>query len=398
MVPGNTKEESMSKFLKLAAVDTARVAKDIEGNSYIPWATGLAMAGNPSQTVVMFPSTGLVRPLFGGGVVAVDQVTEGGQSVQRTWLPIQNKRGGMLPYTDLNCRDIGNEINRCRMRSISTVSGLGISLYSPCGTDGESYVAALAVTPSVDLSKVAPLVEQKKDKKTGRVISEYLGWFSALSAARITDPNFHWEVLEFEVVDPATGVVQTLPAQRAPAKGWLVAVALTWKGRRHVEWLPIMGVQDVETKKGIKALEHQPLPDPDVLDWHKATMRALAKGIAITTGYGLSLYADEVAAVGGVDSEDLAEDAGSSSEQTQRPSKATVSAAAAGSEAAQVSPLVKEVEDLIKKKGAQLAQVLSFLRTDAVANGAPHQLEEIKRILAARPNASAGASAGAAVH
>lgn len=283
----------MSKFKVFAGMNVSSIAKQVEGSNYLPWATAVQLAGNPGQRVVT-TGTGVVREIFGGAVVSVDQATEGG-TIQRTTLVITDAKGNPMPYAAVSSKDAGNTINRCRARAIATVAGLGISLYSQCGVDGPGYVAALDVHPDTsDLRQVPPLIEEKKDKKTGRVLAEYLGWFSALSAARITDPNFFWEPLEFEAVDRSTGEVVTLPAQQVPGKGWLVAVRTVWQGREHVEWLPIMGVVTMPTRNGPKPLDYQALEAPNASDWHKSVMRALAKGIAISTGYGIELYADEL--------------------------------------------------------------------------------------------------------
>ena len=71
----------MSKFRKYAGIDVRRYVKQADGASYIPWATQLALAGRPTIKIVPFTGTGPVRQVFGGGVVAADQRTEGGEAM-----------------------------------------------------------------------------------------------------------------------------------------------------------------------------------------------------------------------------------------------------------------------------------------------------------------------------
>lgn len=299
----------MSQFLKNLSLDLSKFTKKVGDSEYLPWATSLNLACSPRLSSVRFGRGRPYLKLFGGVLVAVDQAVEGGEHVQRTYLPILDNRYAPVPVERVTSRDISDAVNRCRARSVATVSGIGLSLYSPCGADGAWFVEALKVTPDSNLSEVDELRERKEIKdKQGNVksVQEYLGWHTALSAARITDPNFHWSILEFEEPDPATGELATIPAcQVDTGKGWMVAVKVCWKGREHIEWLPIMGIAMVQTKNGIKPLDHQPIEDPNVMQWQQAVMRCLAKAIAICTGYGIKMYAGELA----ISWDDAADDA-----------------------------------------------------------------------------------------
>lgn len=278
------------------SVDISKYVETYDGMLYIPWVTALSLAEWPEQEVITFgPGTGAVRPLFDGGVVAVDQAVTPEGPRQRTWLPITNAKSQAMPLEAITCRDTGDTINRCRARAVAAINGVALCLYAKM-TDAREYVRKLGVTvETADLSQVPPMAERKRDKNDKPVGFPFLAWHSAIAAARITDPSFVWSVVEFESVDPATGEICTLPAMKVPGRGWMVAVDVIWKGRKHREFLPIMGPGEVQTRNGPKVIDHQPLEKPDVTDWHRATMRCLAKAIALVTGYGISLYADEIA-------------------------------------------------------------------------------------------------------
>lgn len=292
------------EFLKYLAADVRRYTKKIEGAAYLPWALALRLAGLPRQEVVVFDTpagSSLVRPLFGGGAVAVDQDIGNGQ-MQRTYLPLLDLRGKPLALGQEDARDVGDTSNRCRVRAVAMVNGLGLSLWAKAYEgDGKRYAEDLGITPETeDLRKVKPLLDVKefKERGTGKVqrTQPYLGWFSAVAAARITDPGFWWEVTEHTVVDRVTGEVQKLPAMPVPGKGWMVGVRVHWKGRTHTEWLPIMGVEVRQTQNGPKPMEHQAVAEPTVFAWHSSVMRCLAKAIALATGYGINSYSKEIAA------------------------------------------------------------------------------------------------------
>jgi len=270
--------------MKHIAVDVTPLVKQVEGMSYLPWADVLTIC-QPDQHVVLHPAAGVLHPVFGGGLVAIDQAISG-SLVQRTWLTVMNMKGGPIPFASITSRDAGDTINRCRARSATVVDGVGIGLYLD-EPNGAKLLKRLGLNESTaDLSQINPIIK-------GKVGKEYVPWAAALAAARVTDPSFCWSVVEFETVNEH-GEICSAPYTRVPS-GYLVAVDLSWKGKKHREFLPIMGVMPVQTKKGIKNLDHQSLLEPDACDWHNSTMRALAKGIALLTGYGRSAYAEDLA-------------------------------------------------------------------------------------------------------
>lgn len=294
----------MSNFLKLLSVDVRQHVYEVEGCSYIPAWRAHGMAGFPQHEAVVFTTQHglpvLCRRMFGGTAVAMDMDVGSNGLKQRIYLPLLDLKGKPIPAGSETARDVSDTSARCLARAIAIVHGLGLCLYSKMAPgefgDGAKYAEYLQVSPDVvNLSRVQPLVDMKeiKDKRTGRVTrrTPYLGWHSAVAAARITDPDFVWEVMEFKAVDPDSGEIVELPAMKLEGKGWLVGVKLHYKGSIHTHYLPIMGVQKVMTRNGEKPMEHQPLDTPTVFQWHSAVMRCLAKAIATSTGYGISLYA-----------------------------------------------------------------------------------------------------------
>lgn len=256
--------------------------------SYLPWSRALALANRPRQEIAYWHDAPYFE-LFGGAVVAISQTVreaEGKVKKQLTFLPILNGANQPIPMARVDARQISDTLNRCRAKSAAMVSGVGLSLYSGANADTLKFLRALKVTPTSDLSTVDPLTI----KKTGK--GAYIDWPSALAAARICDENFQWEVEWHNVVDRSTGEITQLPVLQA-GTGWAVTVKLSFMGESHTEMLPIMGQVMVQTRNGDKLMDHQPLLNPTAHDWNRAVMRCLVKGIAMLTGYGLSVYANE---------------------------------------------------------------------------------------------------------
>lgn len=255
--------------------------------TYLPWPTAVALAERPNLRVVTFGGGLPYLEFLGSLVVAVDGDLENGDT-QRVWLPVMDARHNAVRAAEANARDIGDAISRCRAKAVAMIHGVGMSLYCGHGEDLGAFHRALGVRPDTDLSTVDPVVS----KKPGSSGAAYVDWGAAYTAAKITDPEFRFEVLMFDEIDTSTGEVRPIPAKRVMG-GYMVAVSMTYKGQSHTEWLPIMGVLPVQTKNGLKKMDHQPLPNPDTHDWNRAVMRCLTRGIATLTGYGLSVYAGE---------------------------------------------------------------------------------------------------------
>jgi hypothetical protein len=258
------------------------LVETLNGASYLSWATAVALAGRPSLTVRTWGGTPALR-MFGGAVVAVEA-----ENGQLTWLPVLDARNRPVPSP--TARDVSDSVNRCRAKAVAMVHGVGLCLYSG-EQDPAGWIKKLGVKPGDDLAKV-PAITSTKGGSAG---AAYVDWATALAAAKIADPDFRWSIVEHEVPD-ANGVIHVMPAMPIAvggAGGYMVAVSVTYRGREHVEWLPIMGIAEVQTPRGPRKMDHQTLLKPDVFDWNKAVMRCLAKAIAVASGYGISTYAGE---------------------------------------------------------------------------------------------------------
>lgn len=385
-------------FIKGLELDVRPFMKKVQGCDYINWMTASAKAGLPAglgKVVFKTPrGDSPIRQLFGGAVTAVD-VQRGSGRVQRVYLPVLNNKGAPVKYEDVHARDVNDTQARCISRAIAICYGVGLSLYTRCNGNGPELVQALGVRPDTpDLSKVSELREIKeiKDKKTQRVIrsQEYLGWYTALAAATITDPDFHWEIEEYEVLDPATGALERMPAMRGMAKGWMVGVTIRWKERVHTELLPIMGIEMVSTNNGMKPMEHQAIDNPNAMDWHSAVMRCLAKAIALVTGYGIELYAKHDAM--GLDlgmgedrdapgeqreGEETSEAAASTATPPSQPEQAPTPVAADPNE----PPLVREIRTLMAKTTTEEPRFLAWLGIESFQAAPESKLEYAKNAL-----------------
>lgn len=268
-------------MVKKYSIDTKEGKKEF---GYLPWALALAIAERPTQEIVETADGNLVHSVFGGGVVGVAQEVAQGIT-QVTWLPILNGANQAKPEAKITSRDVSDTINRCRAKAVAMVNGVGLPLFAHGLDDMTVFLRSLNVKPDSDLSTVEPHITTAPEKN-----GEFIDWPYAIAAARITDPEFSWEVVTRTVLNKDTGEIGERPYFRM-GTGWGVAVRVTYKGKAHCETLPIMGFVEVETKSGLKLLDHQPLLNPNCHDWNRAVMRCLVKAIALASGYGLSVYA-----------------------------------------------------------------------------------------------------------
>jgi hypothetical protein len=256
------------------------------GQDYLSWAVAVALGGRPEQRPVLFGGH-LALEVFGGLVVAVDMDiprADGGVLKQRTWLPLLDNRNNPIPAATATAREISDAINRCRAKAMAMVGGIALALYDG-ETDAAKFLKDLGVKPDSDLASIQPF----EDKKPGQAGAAYVSWANALAAARLTDPEFHWEVKFSNLVDPTSGEVTEAPYYRA-GNTFMVAVKVTYKGQSHTEYLPVMG--QVKGADG-KRRDHVALVNPTSADWNRSVMRCLTKAIAVVSGYGLSTYAGE---------------------------------------------------------------------------------------------------------
>lgn len=348
--------------------------------AYLPWASAIALAGRPSQKVNGFGSGRQpFLEMLGGAVVAVTQQTPNKE--QTTWLPILDGANNPIEIDRITSRDVIDTINRCRAKACAMNNGVGMAIYAgyfdPANNTVEvlKYLQDLGVKPDSDLLSVQPLTQIKP----GKAQSVYVDWADAVTAAKITDPEFHWEVDSYP-----NGQTQALPVL-VIGDYYMVSVTVTYKGIQHTELLPIMGFAEVSTSGGVKMLDHQPLVKPTVHDWNRSVMRCLTKAIAVVSGYGLSIYARadieslvNVKMVGKkppVPATPVAPEVA--------PEAPDVPLAPPSAPASVHSNMQAEIVGLLAEKGRTFAQLSAFLKTNAtsVEGLNPEQLLRAKKAL-----------------
>ncbi|HDR9103351.1 TPA: DUF1071 domain-containing protein [Burkholderia vietnamiensis] len=258
--------ENKSFFEAFGATINAAEVANKNGLSYIAAATAMRLAGRPEVQFVDFDGKPYLE-MLGGAVVAVDINVPGSTLVQRMWLPVMDQDNQPLSLTKMKLTDVNNNRQRCLVKAIAALTGHGLSLYMGHDGDGAAAVARLGITPETDLETATPVVATLKEGG-----APYIEWNVGLAACRITDANFHWEVVMWDG-----------KPYREVLGGLLVDVDTVYDGMRQRLSLPVMDA----------AFQAVPSGSATVFDWNKAVMRALTKCIAFNTGYGLSVYAEE---------------------------------------------------------------------------------------------------------
>jgi hypothetical protein len=288
---------------------------------------------------------------------------------QQISLPVLNRENKPIPSSDANSRDISDSIVRAKTKVIGVTRGYGLALYAH-DVRPLDFIKGVGVKPDSDLRTVQPRVRAKPSKSGAG--PAYVAWADAVAAAKLTDPSFRWDVLTFDGVDE-DGVIRPIPYTPAGV-GYMVGVKVTYRGVEYTEYLAIMGVLEVQTKKGPKKLDNQPLRNPTSHDWHRAVVRCLTKAIALATGYGLSVYAKEDLA--DLEMRFLGAPRESAAEAPKEAPKETPVASAtvpeAESDAARQS-LLAEVQQLLAERGRSADQLLRWL---GKSNGTVEDLTE----------------------
>ena len=249
-----------------AVIADTDIAKK-NGLSYLSAAMAMTLAGRPQVTFVDFDGKPHLECL-GGALVAVDLPVSGGDKAQRMWLPVMDQDNSPIPVAKLSATDINNSRTRCLVKALAATYGVGMSLYMACDGDGAKATKLLGVEPGSDLASIEPLVATLKEGG-----APHIEWNTSLAACCITDPVFSWEVVMWD----------GLP-YREVFGGLMVDVDTVYNGKYQRLSLPIMD----------GAFNAIPAGKATVFDWNKAVMRALAKCVAFNTGYGLSVYAEDV--------------------------------------------------------------------------------------------------------
>jgi hypothetical protein len=197
----------------------------------------------------------------------VDLEVPGTEQIQRMYLPVMDRDNATLDIKKTTLTDINNSRQRCLVKAIAAVYGVGMSVFMGCDGDGAKAVKLLGVSPESDLETVEPIVSTLKEGG-----APYVEWNAGLAACRITDPGFRWDVVLWDG-----------KPYREVLGGLMVDVDTFYEGFRQRISLPIMDA----------AFNPVPANKATVFDWNKTVMRALTKCIAFNTGYGLGVYADE---------------------------------------------------------------------------------------------------------
>lgn len=260
----------MSNFFELfqANLPKAILQKRDDGLCYISAGSAMQHAGRPDIAFVDFMGKPYLE-MLGGAVVAIDITLPGG-AAQRTWLPIMTQGNNALPLADLTLREVNDALQRCLVKAIAMTCGTGMSVFMGYEGSGESAAKALAVSPNVALAQVDAVTSTRGDGQS----ADYVEWSCAVAAARITDPEFHWEVV----------LTDGFP-YRELLGGVLVDVDVTYQGRKLRLTLPVWD--------NARDFEPIPLAQMDVMNWNMSVMRCLTKAIAFNSGYGLSVYGKE---------------------------------------------------------------------------------------------------------
>ncbi len=257
----------MNQFYEaLGTVIDPRYITVKSGISYLSAARAVSLAKRPDVRFVEFEGSGPCLPVFDGGVVAVD-IPLPNDILQRTWLPVMDAGNHSIPFDRITSVDVYNAQQRCMVKAIAMTLGVGMSLYLQDEGDGAKSVRRLGVNPSTDLSSVEALVARLDE--TG---VPYVGWAPALAAARTVFPVLHWSL----VMQDGKPYMQT-------NGGVFVGVDLNVGAELKRLWLPMF-----EGK-----LDPVQISQATVMGWNKTAMRALAKAVAYTTGYGLEVYAED---------------------------------------------------------------------------------------------------------
>lgn len=256
-------------FDALSAIIPANEIASKAGLSYLSAATAMRLAGRPQVDFVDFDGMPHMACL-NGALVAVDLALPDVEPVtaQRMWLPVMDQDNRAISSDKLSLCDVNNSRQRCLVKAIAAAFGAGLSLYLNCDGDGAKAAKILGVTPETDLAAVEPVVALLQEDNAA-----YIEWGVALAACRITDPTFHWNVLQWSG-KPYREVLNAV----------LVDVETVYKGKSQVLSLPVMD----------GAFNPIPADKVTVYDWNKTVMRALTKCIAFNTGYGIRIYAEEL--------------------------------------------------------------------------------------------------------
>jgi len=174
-----------------------------------------------------------------------------------------------------NVSDVNTAIARAHAKACAIQNGIGIGLWLDGAGAPAKVLRELGVGPGSDLSKIAPITN-----KTGAGFT-YVPWAAAWIAAKIVHPGL-WFRAEHKAmrIGNTYGVVVHLGAE---SNGPDFGIS------ERTFFYPVMG--QATDENGVAGM--MALVNPDVRDFNRTVARCVARAIALTTGYGISVYADE---------------------------------------------------------------------------------------------------------
>lgn len=214
------------------------------GSGYVlPWITAIALAGRPLwQSVQFAPNQARCLPLFGGGLVAVEQPFGG----NRVWWPVTDAEGQAKPWAQIDGWDLVRATDRARGFAVALEHGVGL-----CGLAGERRADAFVAR--VQAAAAAGDASLKTD------------WVHAYAAARLRCPELSVRVESFGSTDPQCGPQALVPVRQLDGQ-WQVTLCLNTRRRLLRVSEPLLpGCDDQQVT-------------PSVTDWHGAVLRALGYG------------------------------------------------------------------------------------------------------------------------
>lgn len=257
-----------------AIIPPAMIAS--KGNlSYISAATAVSRAARPKFNFIDFPDAkGKSQPfleLLGGAIVGVELEKAPNSGIYQTmYLPVMDRDNKAMDLKSITVADVNNSRQRCLVKAIAAVTGVGMSVFLGCDGDGAKAAKLLKVEPSSNLADIEAVVATHNDGG-----APYIEWTYGLAAACTVDDQFRWHVAMYDGL-PYREVLGSLQ----------VDIITTFQGKSLTLGLPVMDA----------AFNPIPVDKATVFDWNKTMMRALTKCIAFNSGYGLEIYADDTEA------------------------------------------------------------------------------------------------------
>ena len=230
--------------------------------TYMPWMSAVALAEHPAIEPVYNHAGNPFHVVFNSAIVVV---RSGEQTVM---MPVRKSDGQTATVDEINVAVVNHAIARATAKICAISYGVGLGLWLNGIESPGVFLNELGVRPDSRLNETTPLV------RLTEAGYRYVPWVAAWAAARITGQ------LQCFAVEPEPVRVGETFGLNVAIKGKAGSVRLFY---------PILGEFLPEDGKASML----PLLDPNVDDFNRSAMRAMTRGVAMLTGYGASVYADE---------------------------------------------------------------------------------------------------------